>query len=228
MIVGMVGTHADDLAPLKDEIVNIIDDSQPYDTKAWQDKALYRKKLDGVPTKELPGSDPYTPEQILAQLHEGYGLIWDQFSPITPPSWLAGEEKLHANQRASLVFTFDSFEKAQQFQDAKAFYIFGSMATVSNYKDRPHPVHCEKCASLHHRSHQCKSTYQCHICGDEDHSTFDHPNDCQPKCINCNGEHPSMSRNCRIYCKRAQTSPCQPGKKIPQTADNETMMRDNP
>ena len=54
MIVGMVGTHTDDLAPLKDEIVNIIDDSQPYDTKAWQDKALYHKKLDGIPTKELP------------------------------------------------------------------------------------------------------------------------------------------------------------------------------
>ncbi|KAF8342790.1 uncharacterized protein EI90DRAFT_3115331 [Cantharellus anzutake] len=94
VVVGAVGTHAVDLTPLKEEIVSIIDDGQPYRTTAWQDKALYRKKLDGVPTRETPGSDPYNPEQILTQLRDGYSPLWDQFSPTAPPSWLASNVKL--------------------------------------------------------------------------------------------------------------------------------------
>jgi hypothetical protein len=135
IVVGAVGTHAEDIAPLMEDIVSIIDDGQPYQMTAWQDKALYRKKLNGVPTKEAPGSDPYNPEQILTQLRDGYGPLWDQFNPTVSPSWLASDGKLRTSQRASLVFTFDRFKKAQQFQNAKSFYVHGILATVSDYKD---------------------------------------------------------------------------------------------
>ena len=63
----------------------------------------------------------------------------------------------------------------------------------------PNPLRCSKCCHLGHTKNSCTGNRVCSNCGSKDHA--DNSSECvsSSKCINCKGDHPSLSKTCPRY-----------------------------
>lgn len=61
----------------------------------------------------------------------------------------------------------------------------------------PNPMRCFNCQRFGHTTNGCRGQATCGKCGKATHEGVD----CTPpaKCVNCSGEHPVWSRDCRVY-----------------------------
>ncbi|KAH9368913.1 hypothetical protein HPB48_004412 [Haemaphysalis longicornis] len=70
------------------------------------------------------------------------------------------------------------------------------------YPPRPNSQQCLHCFSLEHRTLVCPNRnvfLRCATCGTKfppDQSPSDTRHDCEPRCVNCSGEHPATDPNC--------------------------------
>ena len=76
----------------------------------------------------------------------------------------------------------------------------------------PSPLRCFQCQKFGHSSRNCKNSAKCGKCGDEAHEA-----DCtkSTKCINCEGKHPSFSKDCPQWKLEAQIQRVRVERKIP-------------
>ena len=80
----------------------------------------------------------------------------------------------------------------------------------------PSPLRCFTCQKFGHTKFNCKGNITCYRCGhkcsvnddsdddDEDEHSFSRPCHADPKCVNCNGNHCSSSKECPVYKKEVE------------------------
>ena len=71
-----------------------------------------------------------------------------------------------------------------------------SLPWASGVPDRyiPNPQRCFQCQKFGHTKNSCKGKAVSAGCGEEGHNLDDCQND--PKCVNCQGDHVAISRDC--------------------------------
>lgn len=76
----------------------------------------------------------------------------------------------------------------------------------------PSPLRCFQCQKFGHSSRNCKSSAKCAKCSEEAHE-----GDCTKpsKCINCEGKHPSFSKDCPQWKLEAQIQKIRVERRIP-------------
>ena len=140
----------------------------------------------------------YTPEAIHSILCNNY-VDWDtMYRPINNPTWLV---KSRTKDKSTLVFTFDSSEKAERFLSAGCFLCLGSRCHTSAYKDKKQAFYCGLCGSLNHHTNNCPKP-RCLKCTDPEHEMHEHPDDSPLKCINCGKVHEAKDHACTVYMKK--------------------------
>lgn len=80
----------------------------------------------------------------------------------------------------------------------------------------PAPFRCVLCQRIGHSKKRCKSNQNKHVCGfcaQETHG--DKPCEHPAKCVNCNGNHPSFSKNCPIYLEEKEINAIRVTMRIP-------------
>ena len=72
----------------------------------------------------------------------------------------------------------------------------------------PKPIQCYKCNKIGHTKQHCKEVNpSCALCA-KDHEMSPCPKNTTNKCINCNGNHPALSK------KRHYLNPSNSGNKV--------------
>jgi len=61
----------------------------------------------------------------------------------------------------------------------------------------PNPMRCFKCQKFGHTASRCKRPAVCSVCAEEGHD--DRSCGKNPKCVNCEGDHPAFSKNCPLW-----------------------------
>ena len=66
----------------------------------------------------------------------------------------------------------------------------------------PLPLRCYNCNKFGHSVRMCRTVNPlCAFCSSHEHPKDECPNKETPKCLNCNGKHPSFDRKCPTYVK---------------------------
>ena len=74
----------------------------------------------------------------------------------------------------------------------------------------PNPLRCFKCQKYGHGAQRCSSAAVCPKCALEHEGPCTNP----PKCMNCEGEHPSSSKDCDVWKKEKQIQQVKTERKI--------------
>ena len=69
----------------------------------------------------------------------------------------------------------------------------------------PNPLRCFKCQAFGHHKNTCKKPERCSKCGStEHHNSQETPCTSEAKCVNCDGNHASYSRDCPVWKKEQE------------------------
>ena len=92
----------------------------------------------------------------------------------------------------------------------------------------PSPLRCFTCQKFGHSRNSCRGDMTCYRCGykssvnddsgdddDDDEHSFIRPCHAEPKCVNCNGNHCSSSKECPVYKKEVEIIKIKVEKGIP-------------
>lgn len=107
------------------------------------------------------------------------------------------------NQKGVLYSVILTFKDITQLQKAMVndYRIRGMIFDVAIFVPRKTIVRCYNCLRFDHPSKWCKRDKTCHLCAGNHEA-----NDCKDpeklKCINCNGPHRSMSKDCPKYAEK--------------------------
>jgi hypothetical protein len=170
-----------------------------YNSTGWLQELGHRIKIDkprfgvvvhGIPTNEVAFTDDKT--ESINKIMDENELAIKGFQ-IEDVAWLKKKEA-PLGARASLGIWFNSAQAAEwAINDGMLFgdeYI-GSVEAYEVKRKR-----CYKCQALGHLARDCKETVRCGHCAME-HDQRDCPPGSIPKCVDCNGEHPTGSRECK-------------------------------
>ncbi|KAG8227348.1 hypothetical protein J437_LFUL003337 [Ladona fulva] len=85
--------------------------------------------------------------------------------------------------------------------------MFHLRVSISNYIKPKQPVQCHKCQRISHTHNFCNMSANCVKCGGpHDTSNCKKSKEDDPKCYNCNLNHPSNYRGCQAFISAKQTN----------------------
>ena len=158
----------------------------------------YPIKIDFVPRAEATNEETgKINEQAMQAFAEENGVEVKQMR------WL-GRPKLHATHASAVakLATKEQVEKLLRNQrDGIEVVMFGCMLEASPFHDDRRPRACYRCQQYGHVIRECRNTLRCSRCAQEGHDRCDAE---VPKCVNCQGGHPSTDKACPEYRKQQE------------------------
>ena len=143
-----------------------------------------------TPTAELPALD-VKPANI-AKITQENNLA-DKGIKIEDIAWLKKKDA-PLGAHASLGVWFDSVEAAKRILREGMLFGHRHVGSIEPYEVKK--KRCFKCQRPGHLAWNCKETARCAHCALE-HDRRDCPPGSSPRCVDCNGGHPTGSRECR-------------------------------
>jgi hypothetical protein len=154
------------------------------------DKPRFGVVVHGAPTNEVTFTDDKT--ESINKIMDENELAIKGFQ-IEDVAWLKKKEA-PLGTRASLGIWFNSARAAEWARNDGMLFGDEYIGSVEAYEMKK--KRCYKCQTLGHLARDCKETIRCAHCAME-HDRRDCPPGSIPKCVDCNGEHPTGSRECR-------------------------------